>query len=943
MDSSERVRTRDSFPYSHIKKTLTVFALDGGSMKHPRCAELFDQALDVSESERMAWLTAACAGDAALYAEVTRLLRVDARSGDFLKNPFFEPANSTVTGRTRNPVPESFGAYKVLRQIGVGGMGEVWLAQRQDGQFDQHVAIKQVAYPTTDLLQRFRRERQILARLEHPNIARLIDGGEDAYGVPYLVMEYVEGEPLLKWCDAHKLGISQRVELFLSVCAAVQYAHRNLIVHRDLKPRNILINADGEVKLLDFGIAKLLHEQPSDGERTGARFKMLTPDYAAPEQINDGAITTATDVYQLGLVLYELLCGCRALRPGRADTEAAKLRTPLRLSSAPFAPDGLCASIAAARDTNPSALRKMLRGDLERVTHMAIREESNQRYENAGDLAQDLRHYLRREPVLATHPSLRYRVGKFIVRNRWGVAMGLLALIASLGGAAGIAWQVERAREEAKAATQTKNYLVEMLHLSDPTNSGVMSGSEVLAEASRQIENLPKDSALRLDLANELVLIYNGKGQTQQATQLVETELGSPPDVGRVADAVHLRLFLGWVWAQVDASSPEKLQTLLQETIDRYPDQKALELADALSVLARVKIDQGQYDSAETSSRRALSILGTRVPSSDGRVLNARIDLAFALSAKRDWRASREQSERALADVPPGDTRARVHVLAIAAPRRALFGEFASAETLYAQIEAIDQRTKFRTGFAYLHILSHAENGIDLNQPQLIQQQLRELAELASTQSLPQFAQNDQSPWLRGELALLARDYAGAVEIFAAGHSDTTVPDSPDVRRSHLYLGALEVVALTQAERIDEARHRFERLFSPPVLPTTESSYATAMAYAAKGVLSEAQSLHEQAVDAFDRAMLELQNAKSQPAGLEEQLKENRDAVRIRAWKVRAQYAAGRISDAQQTFIDAHRLGLGTLGAGHPFMLELEHVRQQGESRIAKKNLSRAK
>jgi len=906
-------------------------------MRHPRCAELFDQALDVRESERAAWLMAACAGDLTLYEEVSRLLRVDAKAGDFLENPFLDLPDSAATRSAPSSTPESFGAYKVQRRIGVGGMGEVWLAQRQDGQFDQYVAIKQVAYPTPDLLQRFRRERQILARLEHPNIARLIDGGADTQGVPYLVMEYVEGEPLLTWCDAQKLGIAARIELFLSVCAAVQYAHRNLIVHRDLKPSNILINVDGQVKLLDFGIAKLLHQEQIDDERTGAHFKMLTPDFAAPEQMGGGVITTATDVYQLGLVLYELLCGRRALRTSGGAGETVATRSPPRLSTTLFAADMLGTAIAAARSTTPTALRGALRGDLERITQKAIRAEPSQRYDNAGDLAQDLRRFLHHEPVLATHASLRYRVGKFIERNRWGVAMGLLALIASLGGAAGIAWQVERVREEAKAATQTKNYLVEMLRLSDPTNSGVMSGSEVLGEASRQIKNLPKGSALRLDLANELVLIYNGKGQTQRAAELVEAELGSPPDAGRITDAARLRLFLGWIWAQIDASSPEKLHALLQDAIDRYPDQKALELADALSVLARVEIDQGQYDPAETSSMRALSILGTRVSYDDGRVLNARIDLAFALSAKRDWRASREQSERALADTPPADTRARVHALAIAAPRRALFGEFASAETLYAQIEAIDQRTKFQTGFAYLHILSHAENGLDLNQPQIAQQQLRELADLASTQSLPQFAQNDQSSWLRGELSMLARDYAGAAESFAAGNTRMAENDPVDIRRGHLYLAALEVVALTEAGHIDAANDRLERILSLPGLSAMENTYAMAMAYAAQGVLRDAQGLHVQAIDALDRAMLELQKGKSQPAGLEEQLKENRDAVRIRAWKIRAQYAAGRISDAQQTFADARSLGLATLGAGHPFMLELERIGQQGERRTAKK------
>ena len=906
-------------------------------MRHSRAAALFDLALDVSASDQATWLETACAGDEALYAEVAALLRADARADGLLERPPRSFAAGSENAEDR--MPDAFGPYRVLRRLGSGGMGEVWLARREDGQFDLLVAIKQVAYALPDLLRRFRRERRILAKLEHPNIARLIDGGTDAHGLPYLVMEYVEGEPLLKWCNEHRLGIGARIELFLSVCEAVQYAHRNLVVHRDLKPNNILINAEGRVKLLDFGIAKLLHEEGSDGERTGTQIKVLTPNYAAPEQVRGGAVTTATDTYQLGLVLYELLCGQRALRrPDSGGGYDVGARTPTRLSAAPFADGAPTAAIAAAHGTTAKALRGALRGDLERITQKALLEEPALRYENAGDLAADLRRYLRREPVLAARTSLRYRVGKFVQRNRWGVLFGALAMIAVLVGTAGIAWQAGRAREEAKAAIQTKNYLMQLLRLSDQTNSGVLSGSEVLDEAARQIEGLPGDDALRLVLANELVHIYNGKGERERAAKLAEAELGSPPDPRRCGDPAHLHLFLGWAWAKMDSMPADTLRPLLREVIDRYPDPNELDLANALSALARLDIDQDRYDEAEAGSRRALAVLGGRVPPSDDRVLNSRIDLAFALAAKRDWRGAREQSERALADTPASDTRARVHALAVAAPRRALFGEFASAEELYEQIEAIEGRTKFQTGYAYLHMLSQAENQFDLGRTSKAVQKLQELAELASALSMPGFAQNDESAWLHGEIALQAHDYTAAADYFASDANKAGRDDSGDAARRHVYLAALRIIALAEAGRMESAQALLAQLRARSAQASIENTYATAMVSAAEGVVADGLGKKSQAIAAFDQGLSELRNAKGHPAGLEEQLKENRDAVRIRAWKARAQFSAGSVADARRTWSEAQRIGASTLGDGHPFVLELERIAKQGRPRRGNSN-----
>ena len=274
-----------------------------------RLQQLFDAAIDLPANERAAFAACECGDDIALRAELERWFAVDARLGAFLETP----PGLVAEARAENiadEAPGHFGPWRVLRSLGAGGMGEVWLAERADGEYEQRAAIKQVAYPTPGLLQRFRQERQILARLEHPHIARLIDGGVDARGAPYFAMEYVEGVTITAF--ARRLDVRATLELFLEACAAVRFAHQNLVVHRDLKPSNILVAADGAPKLLDFGIAKVLAAADTGTDAaTGTGLRLLTPDYAAPEQFRGETVTTATDVYALGVVLYELLAGVR--------------------------------------------------------------------------------------------------------------------------------------------------------------------------------------------------------------------------------------------------------------------------------------------------------------------------------------------------------------------------------------------------------------------------------------------------------------------------------------------------------------------------------------------------------------------------------------------------------------------------------------------------------
>ena len=404
-----------------------------------------------------------CGGDQALRAEIDRVLASDHSAGKFMEKPALVPAGRIVPQVVkRNLLGSRIGPYEVLSEIGRGGMGTVYLASRADDQFRKLVAIK-VVNPNQEaeaMVARFRRERQILANLEHPNIAQLLDGGTAPDGSPYLVMEYVGGMPIDEYCDSRQLSITGRLRLFRTVCCAVHYAHQNLIVHRDLKPTNILVKADGTIKLLDFGIAKLLNPDPAGTrlEKTATAMRIMTPEYASPEQTRGDAITMATDIYTLGVVLYELLSGHR---PYRSLPEILSDRAPEKPSVAvnrveqakdqggePLSrtPQG----VAAERGARPRALRRKLAGDLDAITLKALHRSPALRYGSAERLADDIQKHLDGLPVAARGANPAYRLSKFLHRHTAAVA--LLALIFALLAAA--AWVASRDIAAARAGQQ---------------------------------------------------------------------------------------------------------------------------------------------------------------------------------------------------------------------------------------------------------------------------------------------------------------------------------------------------------------------------------------------------------------------------------------------------------------------------------------------------------
>jgi non-specific serine/threonine protein kinase/serine/threonine-protein kinase len=428
--------------------------------RHQEISDLLADALEQPREQRPAFLDRACADDADLRREVESLIASFDRAEGFIETPAFALAGEAAAPMTG----ERIGAWRILREIGHGGMGTVYLAERADGQYREQAALKIVrrGMDTEFVLRRFRHERQILASLHHPNIARLLDGGTTEDGRPFFVMEHIEGQPIDEYCDEQKLPIVERLALFRTVCAAAHYAHQNLVIHRDIKPANILISADGAPKLLDFGIAKILNPEISQTvEQTRTMMRLMTPEYASPEQVRGEAVTTASDVYSLGVVLYELLTGHRPYRLSTilpsdierviCEQEPARPSTIVTRAEDVFSADGQMRTltpemVSRTREGQPDKLRRKLAGDLDNIVLMALRKEPARRYASVEHFSEDIRRYLEELPVSARKDTLGYRVDKFVRRNKAAVAAAALILLSLVAGLIATIWQARRAQ-----------------------------------------------------------------------------------------------------------------------------------------------------------------------------------------------------------------------------------------------------------------------------------------------------------------------------------------------------------------------------------------------------------------------------------------------------------------------------------------------------------------
>ncbi len=403
-----------------------------------RAKEVFDAAWELEPRARESYLAAACRGEESVRAEVERMLLALAQNEDFLEEPLLFDAALLPAGEQAGRL---VGQYRLVREIGRGGMGSVYLAVRADEVYNQEVAVKLV-WPGPDaagIELRFRQERRILAALNHPNIARLLDGGATEDGWPYLVMEYVAGVPITQYCEERKLSINERLNLFRSVCAAVAHAHQHLVIHRDLKPPNILVTEDGDVKLLDFGIAKLLTSETGDasGPLTQTGLRLLTPEYASPEQTRGDEVTTASDVYSLGVLLYELLT---SHRPYQFNSPAFGEIARVICEEEPERP-------SARMKTAGQSLSRSLKGDLDQIALKSLRKEPEHRYKSAAQLSDDIQRYLDGEPVIARPATMRYRATKYVKRHKAFTAAAAVFLLALSAGLIVALWQLRASRE----------------------------------------------------------------------------------------------------------------------------------------------------------------------------------------------------------------------------------------------------------------------------------------------------------------------------------------------------------------------------------------------------------------------------------------------------------------------------------------------------------------
>lgn len=553
------------------------------------------EAMALSEPARAAYLGSLGESDPALRAELESLLQADEKAGAaFLESP---AAVLLETPSSRSPhAGRRLGSYRLLEEIGSGGMGEVYRAVRVDEEYEQEVAIKLVRAGADAQFvgPRLRAERQILAAFQHPNIAGLFDGGTTEEGIPYLVMELIAGLPITEYCDRHRLDLGARLQLFLVVCSAVQYAHQHAVIHRDLKPSNILVTEDGTPKLLDFGIAKILEPGaiPVRGDLTINAVRLLTPDYASPEQLKGNPVTAASDVYSLGVILYELLTGIKPLT-GRGPTGWDSSRalfdpTPTRPSIVMRGRD----VASAARQDSPERLSHQLRGDLDNIVLMALRPEPERRYATVDRLADDIRRHLAHMPVAARRPTLGYRASMFVRRHQVGVAATALTALALISGVVMTAREtfiaraaLARAEDEASASRRVGEYLVSLFEDANPNETGgrPLDVRALVARAQAQIDpSLSTRPALHARMLATVGTLYCEIGQFKPCEQDLEQALRIESGLGSAGDPIRrARIEYRLANAYNDAGRTKEALALLAQAL---PVLQAQQPADPLLV-----------------------------------------------------------------------------------------------------------------------------------------------------------------------------------------------------------------------------------------------------------------------------------------------------------------------------------------------------------------------
>ncbi|MGA7078855.1 MAG: protein kinase, partial [Terriglobales bacterium] len=664
--------------------------------KWDQVKELFALALERDPGERSSFLRQACAGDDSLRTEIESLLSSFDSAPAFLEDC---PAADLLSAQSRGMTGRKIGAYRVVREIGQGGMAVVYLGERDDQNYRKQVAIKMVkpGIDTEQVLHRFRNERQTLAALDHSNIVKLLDGGSSEDGSPFLVMEYVEGLPIDQYCDLYKLTVDDRLRLFCEVCSAVQYAHEKLVIHRDLKPANILIAKEGVPRLLDFGIAKLLNpESYQTALVTGTDWRPMTPEYASPEQIRGHAVTTATDVYSLGILLFELLSGHRPYRSaGQSLLEMERLvcetdpekpsvvihRTEESVSRngearAAITPE----SVSSERGLQPAELRRKLRGDLDTIVMKALRKEPERRYGSVAEFSQDIERYLAGVPVRARKATIAYRSGKFLHRHREALAAALTVLAIVAGMAI---WQMHRFSRQRATAAEARNAQVQarrsvailgFKNLSDRSDTAWVSTalSEMLAAelaAGEKLRTVPGETVARmkidLGLRDTESLAPQALGQVRKNLRNDFVVVGSYFDLGKDSGGeIRLDVRLqdtakGETIATVSETSSEAQLLNLVSRVGRKlrEDLGVVDVSQVEAVGIRASIPSNpeamRIYSEGLAKLRTFDALGardslTRAVSSDPAYPFAHAELAKAWMALGYNETAREEAKKAL-------------------------------------------------------------------------------------------------------------------------------------------------------------------------------------------------------------------------------------------------------------------------------------------------------
>lgn len=819
----------------------------------PRALSLMRELLELPGAQRRQALLALGKDDPALIAEVEALLAAD--SGD--PGPLDTPLSLLPASTAADDLPGStLGPFLIGERVGRGGMGSVYRGERIGDDFRQAVAVKVLrrGLDSDDIVARFLRERRILAALDHPSVARLVDGGRTPDGRPWLAMEFVHGEPITTWCDRHRVDLRGRLALLLEVAAAVQHAHERLVVHRDLKPANVLVDDQGRVRLLDFGIAKLVDaDGPGLTVADGIAVALMTPEYAAPEQFDGGPITAATDVYALGVLLYELVAGRLPLQLDRGDRDLrAKVSgcAPARLAQAPFLGDGDPGAVLARRATGERGYRRFVRGDLERIAETALAKEPERRYATVQALADDLHRLLAGEPVRVSGDDWRYRMGKFMARHAAGAALAAVAALLLAGAAAALAWQwreahgqARMAMAEADRASAVRDYLTLMFREAGANASAGREATarDVLDASAARVESVfADDRQTRQQVLAALAELYIHLQDYPGAEPLLERflalEEGDTPAELRIAaldDLAQVRFRQG--------RSEEALALVEQALVLARADSRAGRRRSVSRILVtrgQVMRTLGRLPEAIADLERAV-IDAIATEGADGRqVVVARNSLAatyMAAGRSDDALVEFEQALASLRQLGLGESHEAANILNNQAALTYTRGRLDRAEALFERALAVRERVSGQSAGLGAVSINYGRVLMLRNRLEDAREHLERGLDLVSRFTATDSVDAASARLVLAELALLRDDPATAAQQAAIARADFQ-----GRLGEHHFLAARAQATLAEARLRDDDADA-SRVLADAAVATLESQGQAAAPFLAQALCLRAE------------------------------------------------------------------------------------------------------